>query len=89
MARPSLSALWAAISAPNSYSEEVYQRLLQEVKDRGIDIYAGDIPDESAEVKMARYIKPLSSYTDEDVCSCLREGQKHLCKSQKGFGVAT
>ncbi|KAK5675120.1 hypothetical protein LTS10_012194 [Elasticomyces elasticus] len=79
-ARPSLSALWAAISAPGGYSEEAYQRLLQEVEDRGIDIYAGDVPDESAKVKVARYTKPLASYTDKDVCYCLREGQKHRSK---------
>ncbi|KAK5694002.1 hypothetical protein LTR97_009620 [Elasticomyces elasticus] len=68
MAPPSISTQYKIlVDAPDGYSREGMQRLLDEIKSRGIDIEAGDIPLETAQARLMRLGKGIDCWTDEDV----------------------
>ncbi|KAK5717499.1 hypothetical protein LTR17_016033 [Elasticomyces elasticus] len=82
MRPPSIATLFKEMAkAPDGYSHESVHALLDEIKARGIDIEAGDIPLEDAQAKIARIQKGADSWTDEDVCyelSSMFEGRRPL-----------
>ncbi|KAK4894051.1 hypothetical protein LTR27_007635 [Elasticomyces elasticus] len=80
MAPPSIITLYRKlIDAPDGYNHDGVHALLDEIKSRGIDIEAGDMPLESAQAKLMRLAKGTDRWTNEDACyelSAMFEGRR-------------
>ncbi|KAK3615327.1 hypothetical protein LTR22_027480 [Elasticomyces elasticus] len=77
MVSPTPRTLWASFADPESQTEAEYQQIAAEFLRRGVDLQAGDLPDENKRAKALRTTKALASYTDRDLFYAMRETQVH------------
>ncbi|KAK4904697.1 hypothetical protein LTR49_025900 [Elasticomyces elasticus] len=75
MVSPTPGTLWASFADPESQTEAEYRQIAAEFLRRGVDLQAGDLPDENKRAKALRTTKALASYTDRDLFYAMRETQ--------------